>query len=835
MSRGISVLFLFILFTVFLQANKLSEEELTVAYVYKLSKNITWNNKSKHFTIHLVTSNTNLINEFKKLAKNLSLHSKKIIITSAISDSVDKYTNVVFVSEKEKRYYDSIFYNTLKYPILLISNDYNDKNTVMINLIKTKNNTIDFEINRANILSRNLKIKENLILLGGTELDVAYLYRDTINTLSSQEKVLKQTQTEFIQSKKQLENEKKKLLVLQSRMKKKEKILLQKQKEIKTFNQNILTLQESITKKNTLLHIQEEKLTNISDKLTNTQTDLTIIESTIAIEKVKLKEDKIAVFQKEKLLQKLAIKIKEESEKFEELHLKVEEQNKLLNIHEETIHEQKNFLTLSSIALLFFILVVFIITYLLKKQSKTYKLLASTQEELRIAKEASDKANNNKSIFIANMSHELRTPLNAVLGYTHLLQKDKSFSNKHQKTFKIIQDSGQHLLELINDILLISKMEAGFIETHMEVTNLFDFINSMYAMFDLKSNQKGIYLKKHIADDVPEFIITDIDKVRQIFINLLSNAVKFTNTGGIDLSVSVKDSFLMITVKDSGIGVAHQEIHKLFLQYQQTQSGISEGHGTGLGLALVKQFLDLLEGEITVKSELGVGTTFSLKIPYIQSENTKHQIVYQEVLSIKENQNFTILVVDDVQTSREILVEILELANFHIRQAKNGLEALESVKLSRPDIILMDLRMPVMCGKDSAEHILELDKTIPIICITASIMGMETFLNNPKPFVAAMPKPFKSNELFYNIAQSIDVEYVYEDNEENNLSFEELSLNKIPAKDKEELLDAVNSMNITVLEALITNLSEEYTNEKHYMEELTSNLDFETFKNLLES
>ena len=814
-----------------LHSNEVSEEKLTVSYVYKLSNNIIWKDNHKYFKIHVITSNTSLVNEFKILAQHLSLYNKKILITSSINTSIDNDTNVVYISKSEERNYNTIFSNTLKYPILLISNNYHKKNIVMINLFKTNDKTMNFEINRANILSRNLRIKPDLVLLGGTELDVAYLYKDTISTLSFQEKTLKRNKEALKKSRILLKNERKKLLNLEKSMQEKEKTLIATQKKIIDFNKNVLELKKSIEIKNNQLDTQEKKLTDTSNKLIHTQTNLTLIQSTIDFEKKKLKEEKIQVYQKEKLLKKLEIQIQAKTEEFEKLKSKIQAQNKIIGFHEETIHEQEYFLNISALALFFFIIVVFIITYLLKKQNKTNKLLESTQEELSIAKKVSDEANNNKSIFIANMSHELRTPLNAVLGYTHLLQKDTSFSKKHQKTFKIIQDSGQHLLGLINDILEISKMEAGFVEVNTEIVNLPGFIDNMYAMFTLKASQKGIYLKQHIADNVPQFIITDIDKIRQIFINLLSNATKFTNEGGIDLYISTRNSYLIVEVKDSGVGISTEEIPKLFEQYQQTQSGIQEGYGTGLGLALVKEFVNLLEGEITVKSELNRGSTFSIKIPYILSETTENASVYKEVLSIKENQHFTILVVDDIETNKEVLVEILELAHFNVSQAENGLEALESVKTSRPDIILMDFRMPIMGGEESSKHILEIDSTIPIIGVTASIMKIKSYLDNPAPFVKILPKPFKTNELFHVIQEYIEVDYIYESDESKTI---EISLEKIPLAKREELLNATNSMNITVLNTLCSSLSEEYDKEKSYIDDLVSDLDFETLKGLLQ-
>ncbi len=858
-------LLLLLLFVSTVDAKSVSDKQLIVAYVYKLSKNIEWNNTKDTFSIHLVSADRSLNKEFKKLAKNIQFDSKKIIITTSRDEKVSQGADVVYITLRKSHLYKKIFQRTKNYPVLLISNEYDDKKLVMINLFKTKAKKMNFEINRANILSKDLGIKPDIILLGGTELDVASLYRDTRDSLSSKESEIQEIHNQLSNSKKHLaiskknlKTQKKKLSLmkdevatfkkknreLQDKIKDKEIILKKTKKEIKKYNEDVKNLRNTVETKNSKIKIQDKKLGTLSKEFEKAKQDLKDVQSSLdsKIKKLKKQEDLlkvqiVKVSKKEKHLKELEEQISEKTQEFEQLKNKITEQNSLLQIHEETIDTQKDFLFIAMVSIGVFLLVVLLISYLLRKQSKTNTLLEATQEELRVAIDKADNASLNKSKFLASMSHELRTPLNAVLGYSQLLQRDKTLSSKHQKTFATIRNSGEHLLNLINDILLISKMEAGHVEVNNKNANIHELLDNMHSMFVFKTDKKAISLELNISENVPRHMIIDIDKMRQILINLLNNSVKFTNSGGITIDVDVKDEYLLVSVKDSGVGIAKNEVDKLFKQYEQTTSGVEEGNGTGLGLALVKEFCNLLGGKVSVTSVEGEGSTFSIEIPFEESNEAIETQILSHVTGIASNQQeFKILIVDDIETNRELLNELLTEVGFRTYLKVNGLEAVEFINKERPDIILMDLRMPVMNGRVATQKIQEIDNSIPIIAITASIVEMEKLMKNPEPFIAAIPKPFEENKLLHLVAKYVDVKYIYEDEvsvEDKAKIVLEVDLSILPAKIKEELLKATKSMNITVIRRLIKTIDNDLINEKNYMNSLVVDFNFEKLEEIL--
>jgi len=845
------ILLLTLLFTS--SQSSVKKELVDISYVYQLSKNIKWHNSKKTFSIHLVSSNNSLNNQFKNLAKKMKLHGKKIVITISKDGKIPRNTDVVYITAKKNSLYKNIFEKTKNSPILLISHDYKNKKIVMINLFKTTHNTISFEINRANILSKGLGIKPEIILLGGTELDIAYLYKDTRDNLSSKEYEIKiihnslnkskrsliAKQKELSLMRKEINSFKKKNKKLKTQIKNKVLILKKTSEKIKNYNLDVEKLKKTIQERNSKISIQEKRLGTLSHKFTKTQKNLKDIQHTLELQINKQKEQKvlldkqlIMVSKKEQHLKSLQVKIDTRTQEFVLLKNKMLALNNQLVIHEKTINKQKRILWIAITALVVFAFIVLLIGYFIKKLHQTNLLLKTTQEELRIAKNNANLENLNKSKFIASMSHELRTPLNAVLGYSQLLQKDKSFSEKHQKTFAIIRHSGEHLLGLINDILLISKIEAGHIEVKMVSSNIHEFVNSVHAMFLLKTDINEVALESIISENVPQYLLTDIDKLRQILINLLNNAVKFTKKGSIKILVDYKDENLFISIEDTGVGVAPNEIEKLFMQYEQTESGVEEGNGTGLGLALVQEFVTLFNGEVSVSSVVNQGTTFKVRIPCLEPETIVETEVLRDIVKIAPNQKeFKVLIVDDVQTNRDILAELLSLLGFQTIELVNGLEAVEWTKKNTPDIILMDLRMPVMGGREATLEILKRNKNIPIIAITASILEIEKLIEKPYPFVAAMPKPFDEKELLHLIAKFIDIKYEYD--EQIEVEVKEISLSQLDAEVKEKILKAINSMQITALNRILASMDEKYLVETTYMQDLATDLDFDKLKSLL--
>jgi PAS domain S-box-containing protein len=399
-----------------------------------------------------------------------------------------------------------------------------------------------------------------------------------------------------------------------------------------------------------------------------------------------------------------------------------------------------------------------------------------TQVRLEASKESAEKASRAKSQFLANMSHELRTPLNAIIGFTQLMARDHSLKGENQEFVEIINQSGEHLLGLINDILEMSKIEAGLV---VLTENRFDFyrlLKSVETLFKLRSEAKGLQLIFVKADNVPQYIEADEIKLRQILINLLSNALKFTQSGQIQVSVKVApgeeleydEPFrLWIEVEDTGAGIAESELGRLFQPFVQTASGRQSQQGTGLGLAISRKFAYLMDGDLTVRSETGVGTTFTLSIQTrcavpdaIASDPSSRRVIGL----VPGQPSYRILAVDDKPNNRRLLVTLLSSLGFQVGEAANGLEAISVWEDWFPHLILMDMRMPEMNGYEATRQIKSRPKGMatPIIALTASALQEERHGMIEAGCDDCVYKPFREEELMAALVKHLHVEFVYE-------------------------------------------------------------------------
>jgi signal transduction histidine kinase/ActR/RegA family two-component response regulator len=361
-------------------------------------------------------------------------------------------------------------------------------------------------------------------------------------------------------------------------------------------------------------------------------------------------------------------------------------------------------------------------------------LLKVIQEDMKNAKEEAEKANEAKSQFLANMSHEIRSPLNAILGFSQIMSmsaKEANLTDDFKQYLDNIKLSGENLLELINNILDLSKIEAGKIHLSFETINIKQLFKGIFQINKGKAEEKEIHFSYEIDHKVPDFIEGDRTKINQILMNLTSNAIKFTPIGkSVHMKVSREDNTLVFQIIDTGVGIASDRIAYIFDPFEQADNSITRKFGgTGLGLTITKKMTELLQGEIGVESVERAGSTFTIRLPMINSISTAKPSTELSFENLKFNGNLTVIVVEDNEINQQLLKILLKQLGIRVLQAYNGRDGIELIAEHRPDMIIMDIHMPVMDGMEAIRKVREVKafNHIPIICLTA-----DAFTNQQK-------------------------------------------------------------------------------------------------------
>ncbi|MFZ4616606.1 MAG: PAS domain S-box protein [Rectinemataceae bacterium] len=387
-------------------------------------------------------------------------------------------------------------------------------------------------------------------------------------------------------------------------------------------------------------------------------------------------------------------------------------------------------------------------------------------------KQQADSANKSKSLFLANMSHEIRTPLNAIIGFSQLMKRDTGVSDSQKENIGAINLASEQLLLLINDILELSKIEAGRMVLNPSTVDLHALLDDIQVIFRKRVEARHLEFIFEVAATVPRLVVVDEGKLRQIFFNLIENAAKFTLEGGIAVRVAVRDlgestMSLVAEIQDSGVGIPESEKGRLFRHFEQTSAGMATDGGTGLGLALSRELAVLMAGDISVTSEAGKGSVFTFHVGIGEGEGLAVNAINSRcIIGIKDRQEpARILIVDDRQENRRVIAKLLGYAGFQTNEAVNGKEAIAIFAEWEPHLVLMDMRMPLMNGYEATRRIKSTDrgKGTPIVVLTASSFEEERKKEIAGLVQGYLRKPFHEEELFAVIGDILGIEYDYEE------------------------------------------------------------------------
>lgn len=484
-----------------------------------------------------------------------------------------------------------------------------------------------------------------------------------------------------------------------------------------------------------------------------------------------------------------------------------------------------------------------------KQQEHLEELVNERTIELIKAKERAEKANRAKSAFLANMSHELRTPLNAVLGFAQLIKNDPTVTKEQRENLNIITDSSEYLLNLINNILDISKIESGHAQLEESDVNLYQILQEIRSIMYAKAKIKGLSFIIEQSPDLPQNIKVDAGKLRQILINLIGNAVKFTVTGGIILnsrfitSESPQSTHLRFEVKDSGTGIPKKEIERIFRPFEQLAGHPVAEAGTGLGLAICKDYVELMGGNLGVESEVGKGSTFYFEIPIklLSDESIQTNPQNGHVIGIRDCQpHYKILIVEDQSENRLLLHKLLEPLGFNLKEAVNGAEAVQIFEGWHPDLIWMDIRMPVMDGIEATRRIRQIEdgNRTKIIALTAHALederngilsaGCDDFIR----------KPYRDTEIFNTLTKYLGIQFIYsEEFSQEFLKPKEVisQLSKLPQNITDDLLKSVELLDSQKINEAIKHIDNIDRKLGEDLKNMSNNLQYKEMLNILDN
>jgi len=755
-------LLILILFSIplMLNAKNISEAELNSAFIYLIAKNTTWphEEKLKQYNIALVDEDEDLLETFQKLTDGIPLKGKKIVAKqltlSNVLKNYQKY-QLIYLSKKNSRYLKD-FYESIPIdaPVMLISNEYDDYEYIMVNLYLDNHNKKNIQINLQNILKHHLSVSNEVILTGGKEVGISKLFQSSLTALKEQEDAyikykllndkLQKKVTRYEQNIAALNA---KLKKLSNNIAKKESKLEEKFKKLQAKNNELQKVTKELYAERKILESQKTK----NQKLINEYKSLQ--------EKFKEQEEKLA--KQNKLLQERKSVLAHKEHMIEVLDMKIKQQVKQISKKESLLKAKSKKIKTQSVLLLLVVIIGLLLAILAWILFRNKQRTEELNEELKEAKEKAEYANQSKSMFIANMSHELRTPLNAIIGFSQLLSQDASISQEKKNLLQTIYKSGVFLLSMINDILDLSKIEARKIVLHPQPTELHTLIADIIVWLSSRAEEKGIKLELASQIEAPSCILIDPDKLKQILINLITNAIKYSKKGRVTLAVHSDQEFLYIDVADEGVGIKQEDIENIFKPFTQVGDA-SDRTGAGLGLTITKKFIDAMDGEIMVESEVGKGSTFTVKIPYKLSnacEMREHRPSYKSIVGIDSVKKPTIGIVDSNKENIQLLSMMLHKIGCFVHTFDSFKKIKHYLKTNSLDMLFIEKNI-LLAHKNEFVDI-QHDNRFQTVVMSASVNIAEEDIYKQLGVNGYIIKPLTMENIYSTLEKYLHINFIY--------------------------------------------------------------------------
>jgi signal transduction histidine kinase/ActR/RegA family two-component response regulator len=718
------------------QTQTVNKQRITASYIYNFAKNIEWPNEAtmSSFDIAVFSADkTPIYNELVLLAETVKLKNQPITISHLNSvKTLSKY-QLVYIENATNQSLAEIYEAVEGKPVLLVTSDFSNKQLVMINLVPSGADRLRFEVNKSNLLNQGLKPLPELILNGGTEIDVAKLFREG--------------QTSLVALQKQLQSREKVLADLTTKTQHQEALNARLETQMAELNNSIQKSDALIAAQNSQLEKGKQERIDLLNEVALRTQELTEQQNQLAIvmNQINAREKRVAEL--------------DNTIKAQEIDLKT--QREAITNLDIIVGAQKQALMYSwGLAILGALLVVTIfIAYTIKRRDNQ-RLAAHAQDlqfakdRLAIAKRKAEDASQAKGEFLSLMSHELRTPLQAIIGYTEVVIEDLKLNNDHQhiKDLTRVITNSERLLKLINGVLDLAKIESGRMELDLTEVKLSSLVDDAVGTIKPLLEKNAIQLKLDV-DDGAFLPIADPEKLLHIMINLLGNASKFSPKGTVTLKAHHELHRLYFSVADTGIGISKEQQEHIFDSFRQADSGTTRKYqGSGLGLSITRQLCDMMGGTIAVESELGKGSTFIVDVPLpiepdfappaVSDDNHDWEEAEQNVDAAGNH----IVMIDDDPAFLDIMARTMRREGYSVHtayDAETGFKLLQKVK---PQVITLDLLLPDQHGWLLFEKIKEDPelKNIPVIIISIMDDRKYTYKRQAEEFLT---KPIRRETL----------------------------------------------------------------------------------------